>query len=271
MSHASATQNSALPQDFAGDTAIVTGSAQGLGREIAAALAARGASLVLADLDGDRLAAVAAFLGDQYGTTVITQGFDVRDGSQWEDLVRRTRECFGRVDHLVNNAGTLDIAAIVDSSPDAFRRVMDVNVTGVYLGMRAVLPHMVDQRSGSIVNISSLAGKKGMPNLAGYCASKAAVISLTQTAALEAAPHVRVNAVCPGVINTDMQQREYQILSEMTGEAPDDIEQRWLDDMPLKKFQEPGDIAEAVCFLGGARARQITGEALNVNGGLLMD
>jgi NAD(P)-dependent dehydrogenase (short-subunit alcohol dehydrogenase family) len=130
---------------------------------------------------------------------------------------------------------------------------------------------MVAARRGSIVNLASLAGKKGMANSAAYCASKAAVISLTQTAALEAAPYVRVNAVCPGVINTEMQQRKYAIVSEMTGQDPKEIQDSWLKDMPLGAFQEPRDIADAVCFLASQRARQITGEAINVNGGLLMD
>jgi NAD(P)-dependent dehydrogenase (short-subunit alcohol dehydrogenase family) len=267
MTHTS----SAPVLEFAGEVALVTGGAQGLGREIATALAARGASIVLADLDVDKLSAAAADLADQHGARVVTRRCDVGMDADWDEVVRSAVQTFGRLDHLVNNAGTLDIARIVDSSPDAFRRVVEVNVTGVYLGMRAVLPIMCEQRRGSIVNISSLAGKKGMVNLAGYCASKAAVISLTQTAALEAAPIVRVNAVCPGVINTEMQQREYRILSDMTGEAREAIEQRWLDDMPMKRFQEPSDIAAAVCFLSSERARQITGEALNVNGGLLMD
>lgn len=257
--------------DFEGQVFIVTGAGQGLGRAIATAIASRGGRLVLCDLDGDKVQAAASHLAGAYGVDTLGRGCDVSDASAFTALVDQTVEHFGRLDHLINNAGTLHIGVITETPPEEFRRVLDVNVTGVFLGMRAALPVMVAQGSGSIVNLSSLAGKKGMANLAAYCASKAAVISLSQSAALEAAPHVRVNAVCPGVVNTEMQQREYQILSELTGQAPAEIEQNWLKDMPLGVFQEPEDIAEMVCFLSSRRARQITGEAINVNGGLLMD
>lgn len=258
-------------RDFDGEVFIVTGAGQGLGRAIAAAVAARGGTLVLCDLDGDKVRAAAAELANQHGVPALGLNCDVSDASAFAGVVEAAVSEHGRLDHLVNNAGTLHIGAITETPPDAFRRVLDVNVTGVFLGMRAVLPVMTSQGRGSIVNLSSLAGKKGMVNLAAYCASKAAVISLTQSAALESAPHVRVNAVCPGVVNTEMQQREYRILSDLTGADPKDIEQDWLNDMPLGVFQEPQDIAEAVCFLSSRRARQITGESINVNGGLLMD
>ncbi len=261
----------ALVQDFAGETFVVTGAAQGLGRAIAEAAAARGAHLVLCDLDEDKVRDVAAQLTATHNVSSLPRRCDVTDAAAVGRLVEDALAEFGRIDHLVNNAGTLHIGAVAETPPEAFRRVIDVNVTGVFLGMRAVIPVMKAQGRGSIVNVASLAGKKGMVNLAGYCASKAAVISLTQSAALEAAPSVRVNAVCPGVVNTEMQQREYDILSQITGQAPKEIEQNWLRDMPLGVFQEPSDIADAVCFLASTRARQITGEAININGGLLMD
>ncbi|WP_024804211.1 SDR family NAD(P)-dependent oxidoreductase [Nocardia sp. BMG51109] len=268
------TENQQRPdtsREFAGEVFVVTGAAQGLGREIAVEAARRGADVAVCDLDGDKARAVATELGSAHGVRALAQQCDVSAPAEVAALAERVVAEFGRIDHWINNAGTLHIGPIVDTEPQAFRRVVDVNVTGVFLGMRAVLPIMKAQGRGSIVNLSSLAGKKGMVNLAGYCASKAAVISLTQTAALEAAPEIRVNAVCPGVVNTEMQQREYQIISGLTGEDPKAIEQNWLKDMPLGEFQEPGDIADAVCFLSSRRARQITGEAINVNGGLLMD
>jgi NAD(P)-dependent dehydrogenase (short-subunit alcohol dehydrogenase family) len=261
----------ALGREFSEDVFLITGAARGLGRQIATEAAARGARLMLCDLDGDKVNAAAAEIARTHDVPAIAQAVDVSDASAIAAVVEAAVSRYGRVDHLVNNAGTLHIGPITETDPQAFQRVLEVNVTGVFLGMRAVLPVMNAQRRGSIVNLSSIAGKKGMVNLAAYCASKAAVISLTQTAALEAAPHVRVNAVCPGVVNTEMQQREYEILSEMTGQDPNDIEQNWLKDMPLGAFQEPSDIADAVCFLSSQRARQITGEAINVNGGLLMD
>jgi NAD(P)-dependent dehydrogenase (short-subunit alcohol dehydrogenase family) len=258
-------------QEFTGEVFLVTGAAQGLGLEIATTGAARGAHVALCDLDGDKVRDAAAEIERVHKVETIGHPCDVSDAASITSVVENVITTFGRLDHLVNNAGTLHIGAIAETPPEAFRRVLDVNVTGVFLGMRAALPVMVAARRGSIVNLASLAGKKGMANSAAYCASKAAVISLTQTAALEAAPYVRVNAVCPGVINTDMQQREYAIVSEMTGQDPKEIQDSWLKDMPLGAFQEPRDIADAVCFLASQRARQITGEAINVNGGLLMD
>jgi NAD(P)-dependent dehydrogenase (short-subunit alcohol dehydrogenase family) len=264
-------ESDSAAKEFTGEVFLVTGAAQGLGLKIAYTAAARGAHVALCDIDRDKVRAAAAEIQRIHKVGTIGYPCDVSDASAITGVVENVVTTFGRLDHLVNNAGTLHIGAITETPPDAFRRVLDVNVTGVFLGMRAALPVMMAARRGSIVNLSSLAGKKGMANSAAYCASKAAVISLTQTAALEAAPHVRVNAVCPGVINTDMQQREYKILSEMTGQDPKEIEQNWLKDMPLGTFQEPSDVADAVCFLTSKRARQITGEAINVNGGLLMD
>lgn len=116
----------------------------------------------------------AARIAEQLGATVLARLCDVRDPEQWAQLVRCALDSVGRLDHLVNNAGTLDIASISDSSPEVSLRVLDVNATGVYLGMRAVLPAMFDQCRGSIVNVSSLAAKKGMVNFAEYCALKAA-------------------------------------------------------------------------------------------------
>jgi NAD(P)-dependent dehydrogenase (short-subunit alcohol dehydrogenase family) len=265
-----ATASGAAPE-FSDEVFLVTGAAQGLGLEIATTAAARGAHVALCDLNDDKVRAAADEIARVHSVETIGLQCDVSDASAMTRTVEAVVATFGRLDHLVNNAGTLHIGAITDTPPDAFRRVLDVNVTGVFIGMRAALPVMLAAGRGSIVNLSSLAGKKGMANSGAYCASKAAVISLTQTGALEAAPRVRVNAVCPGVINTDMQQREYEILSEMTGQDPRDIEASWLKDLPLGTFQEPSDIADSVCFLASRRARQITGEAINVNGGLLMD
>jgi NAD(P)-dependent dehydrogenase (short-subunit alcohol dehydrogenase family) len=137
--------------------------------------------------------------------------------------------------------------------------------------MKSVLPHMIERRAGSIVNVASQAGKRGNKFIAHYNASKAGVISLTQTGALEAAPHVRVNCVCPGVINTDLQETEYEVVSRLTGKARDEIKAEWVSAMPLGRFQEIEDVADVVLFLASDDARQTTGEALNVSGGMVME
>lgn len=267
----SAEAEKSTPNSESASVTIVTGAAQGLGRQIAASVAALGGHVILCDIDERKVSETASAIDSESAGFVRGVALDVRDADGWKQVVSETLAAFGRLDNLVNNAGTLEINSIVDTSPENFRRVIDVNVTGVFLGMQAVLPILLGQGSGAIVNLSSLAGKKGMPDLSAYCASKAAVISLTQSAALEAAPAVRVNAVCPGVVNTEMQQREYELISSKTGQPAEEIEQQWLDDLPMKRFQEPSDIADAVAFLLGNKARNITGEALNVNGGLLMD
>jgi NAD(P)-dependent dehydrogenase (short-subunit alcohol dehydrogenase family) len=137
--------------------------------------------------------------------------------------------------------------------------------------MKCVLPHMLQRGAGSIVNIASQAGKRGNRFIAHYNASKAGVISLTQTAALEAAPHVRVNCVCPGIINTDLQEQEYGVVSQLTGKSREEIKTEWIASMPLGQFQEVEDVADAVLFLASDDARQTTGEALNVSGGMVME
>ena len=261
----------AAKAEFAGQVFVVTGAAQGLGRDIAETAAARGAHVVLCDVNEVKVRAAATEVGDLHGAKTLAIACDVRDPDSWRDLVDRAKQTFGRIDHLVNGAGTLEVGAVVDTDPEAFRRLFDVNVTGTFLGMRAVIPTMLEQQAGSIVNISSLCGKKGMPDLAAYCASKAAVLSLTQSTALEVSPHVRVNAVCPGVIDTEMQKREYELVSARTGQTPAEIREEWVSGVPLKRLQEPSDISAAVCFLASGQARNITGESLNVNGGLFMD
>jgi NAD(P)-dependent dehydrogenase (short-subunit alcohol dehydrogenase family) len=186
-------------------------------------------------------------------------------------LIERAVSEFAGVDHLVNNAGTITISPLVEITTADWDRVIDVNLKGVFLGMKCALPHMLERGSGSIVNIASQAGKRGNRFIAHYNASKAGVISLTQTAALEAAPQVRVNCVCPGVINTVLQEQEYEVVSRLTGKSRDVIKAEWTESMPLGRFQEVEDVANAVLFLASDDALQTTGEAMNVSGGMVME
>lgn len=203
--------------------------------------------------------------------TAVAVKCDVSREGDVRALVARAITDFGRVDHFVNNAGTITIAPLVAIAETDWDRVIDVNLKGVFLGMKSVLPHMLERGSGSIVNIASQAGKRGNRYIAHYNASKAGVISLTQTAALEAAPRVRVNCVCPGIINTHLQEQEYEVVSQLTGKSRDEIKSEWIASMPLGEFQEVEDVADAVLFLASDEARQTTGEALNVSGGMVME
>jgi NAD(P)-dependent dehydrogenase (short-subunit alcohol dehydrogenase family) len=258
-------------QRFTGRSVVLTGAAQGLGRGTAAAFLAEGANLILADIDGDKVERTAAELdGAAEGTTVPVM-CDVSREDDVRALVERAVLEFGAIDHLVNNAGTITISPLVEITEADWDRVIDVNLKGVFLGMKCALPHMLKRGSGSIVNIASQAGKRGNRFIAHYNASKAGVISLTQTAALEAAPTVRVNCVCPGVINTDLQEQEYEVVSRLTGKSRDAIKSEWIESMPLGRFQEVEDVADAVLFLASDDSRQTTGEALNVSGGMVME
>jgi NAD(P)-dependent dehydrogenase (short-subunit alcohol dehydrogenase family) len=258
-------------QRFTGRSVVLTGAAQGLGRGTAAAFLAEGANLILADIEGDKIERTAAELDAAAEGTTVPVMCDVSREDDVRALVERAVLEFGAIDHLVNNAGTITISPLVEITEADWDRVIDVNLKGVFLGMKCALPHMLKRGSGSIVNIASQAGKRGNRFIAHYNASKAGVISLTQTAALEAAPTVRVNCVCPGVINTDLQEQEYEVVSRLTGKSRDAIKSEWIESMPLGRFQEVEDVADAVLFLASDDSRQTTGEALNVSGGMVME
>lgn len=226
---------------------------------------------MLCDVNEQRLEQTAAELRAEAEGRVITAICDVSREFEVRTAAERAIDAFGTIDHLVNNAGTITIAPLVDLEESEWDRVLDVNLKGVFLGMKCVLPHMLERGFGSIVNIASQAGKRGNRFIAHYNASKAGVISLTQTAALEAAPAVRVNCVCPGIINTDLQEQEYEVISSLTGKSRSEIKEEWVASMPLGRFQEVDDVADAVLFLASDDSRQTTGEALNVSGGMVME
>jgi NAD(P)-dependent dehydrogenase (short-subunit alcohol dehydrogenase family) len=256
---------------FAGHTVIVTGAARGLGRGIAEAFIDEGASVLLADINEQLLKRTVAELSPDGRDVARAVAVNVADSADIERMVEVALQWRGQVDHLVNNAGIVRIASLISTSDSDWDQVIDVNLKGVFMGMRAVLPHMVKRESGSVVNIASQAGKRGNQFISPYCASKAGVISLTQTAALEVAPHVRVNCVCPGFINTELQEEEYDIVAAITGEDRETIKAGWLAEMPLGRFQQVGDVADSVLFLSSSAASQTTGEALNISGGMVMD
>lgn len=256
---------------FADETVIVTGAARGLGRGIASAFLDEGAHVVLVDINEPILRTTAEELEEAAEGRVLELGADVSTAEDVAHMIESALKWRGKIDHLVNNAGIVRIAPLVEVTESDWDRVIGVNLKGVYLGVRAVLPHMLERQAGSIVSIASQAGKRGNRYIAPYCASKAGVISLTQTAALEAAPYVRVNCVCPGFINTELQEEEYEEVAAITGQGRDEIKQSWMAAMPLGRFQEVEDVAASVLYLSSPAASQTTGEALNISGGLVMD
>jgi meso-butanediol dehydrogenase/(S,S)-butanediol dehydrogenase/diacetyl reductase len=261
-------------------TAIVTGAGRGIGRAIATTLAKEGADIVLVDVE--RLQSVSSQYQDSYlrghqaalklvdeirlmGHRAMAVNTDVTKGAEVARMVEQALKEFGKIDILVNNAGVVTNANVVDLSEDQWDLVMNVNAKGVFLCCKAVAPHMIRNRSGKIVNISSESGKTGEKGLAHYCASKFAVIGFTQSLALELAPYnITVNAVCPGMVYTKM----WEYLTKVE-DAKTPSEEKFAQDvkqlMPLGRPQTPEDIANAVLFL--CTSDNITGESINVTGG----
>lgn len=254
---------------FEGRGVVVTGAAQGMGRAIAEAFISEGARVVLADLNEEGVVKTAGELG-QNGNTFAVR-CDVTKADDVKSLIESAVDKLGAVDVFVNNAGTITMRQVIDLGEDEWDLVMDVNAKGVFLCTRAVLPHMLDRKSGAIVNVASQAGKRGYKLFAHYCASKAAVIVFSKGVALEVAPHVRVNCVCPGIVNTDMMEREYGWEQAMTGEAKESIQKRWMSGIPMGRFQEPEHIARVALFLASDDASEMTGQAINVTGGMVME
>lgn len=254
---------------FEGRGVVVTGAAQGMGRAIAEAFVTEGARVVLADLNEEGVVKTAGEIG-QNGNTFAVR-CDVTRADDVTSLVESAVDHLGAVDVFVNNAGTITMRQVIDLGEDEWDLVMDVNAKGVFLCTRAILPHMLERKSGSIVNIASQAGKRGYKLFAHYCASKAAVIVFSKGVALEVAPHVRINCVCPGIVNTEMMEREYAWEQAMTGEAKESIQKRWMSGIPMGRFQEPEHIARVAMFLASDDASEMTGQAINVTGGMVME
>lgn len=250
---------------FDGQNVVVTGAAQGMGKAIAEAFAAEGARLLVADLNEAGAEAVAKEVGG------VGVGCDVTQAGQVQAMIDRAVGELGSIDILVNNAGTITMHPVVELTEQDWDLCMDVNAKGVFLCTRAVLPGMLERKKGAIVNIASQAGKRGYKLFTHYCASKAAVIVFSKGVALEVAPHVRVNCVCPGIVNTDMMEREYAWEEAMTGESKASIKERWMAGIPMGRFQEPHHVAGVVLFLASQDASEMTGQAINVTGGMVME
>jgi 3-oxoacyl-[acyl-carrier protein] reductase len=243
--------------EFAGQAAVVTGAARGLGRVVSALLAARGATVFMADVDGERVEAAAAELAGA-GGRVLPHRADVTD----EGSLRRLREEVlaraGRVDVLVNNAGGWRYAGIREITAEDWDWTFATNLKSVLLASRTFMDDMVAARYGRIVNVASNDAYVAKPNLAHYAAAKAAVVSLTKSLAAELAPHqVLVNAVSPGAIATE------------TAKSQDWLPKR-IAMIPVGRAAEPEDISEVILFLASRRNRFLVGETVVANGGMLM-
>jgi NAD(P)-dependent dehydrogenase (short-subunit alcohol dehydrogenase family) len=239
-----------------GKVAIITGAAGGIGAAAARRFAQEGAQLLLSDADAEGARRVASELDD--AATPVPH--DVTSEEQWQAVVAGALESFGRIDILLNNAGVFLATPLIETSLAEFRRVIDVNVVGVFLGMRTVAPVMIEQRGGSVINVSSVAGLTGAPLLSAYAASKWAVRGMSKVAAKELAQFgVRVNSLHPGQIDTEMNARQ----REQTPELID----RLIRGIPLRRIGTALEVAHAITYLASEESVYVTGSELVIDGG----
>ena len=242
-----------------GKTAIVTGAGQGIGKSIALAFARQGANVVVSDVVEATAAQVVAEI-EAIGSKAIAVACDVRQSAQCEALVDKAIETFGQLDILVNNAGVTKDGLMMRMKEEDFDFVISINLKGVFNCSKAAIRPMMKQRSGRIINISSVVGLMGNAGQANYSASKAGVIGLTKTMAKEfGSRSINVNAICPGFIQT-----------AMTDKLTDDAKKQLVQVIPFQKLGTADDVANAALFLASDLASYITGETVRVDGGMAM-
>jgi meso-butanediol dehydrogenase / (S,S)-butanediol dehydrogenase / diacetyl reductase len=256
--------------ELEGQVAIVTGGGRGIGRASALELARLGADVVVAELDmagAERTAAAVREMG-RGGRAVSA---DVTSRGDLHAMVEQARGAFGRIDILVNNAGIYRAASTLDITEEHWDSVMNINARAVFFASQAVLPTMIAQKQGAIISLASMAGKIGSRTNLPYNASKAAVISITKSLALaHAADGIRVNCVCPGFVETDMWTAVAREQGALLGLSPEEFTRQRVALVPLGRMERPDDVASVIGFLASPRAGYMTGQALSVDGGLVM-
>jgi NAD(P)-dependent dehydrogenase (short-subunit alcohol dehydrogenase family) len=250
----------AAVRDMQGKVALVTGAGSGIGRAVATLFAERGASVAVLDANGTAAQETCDLLRDR-GGRVVAVTTDVSDESQVRSAIDRIEADLGGLDFAVNNAGIDgDIEPLTEQSLDVFQRVVAVNLTGVFLGLKHEIPALMRRGGGAIVNVSSIAGLRGHPGLGPYVAAKHAVNGLTKTAAIEyGASGIRVNSVCPGGVRTPMLDAYLESAPELRASI--------IDANPMRRMGEAREMAEAVLWLCSSAASYVNGHELVVDGG----
>lgn len=245
--------------DLKGKTAIVTGAAQGIGKVIALGLAKCGADIAVSDINEDSLSSAVKEI-EALGRKAIAVKMDVSSLKDCEEMVKKTIDAFGKVDILINNAGITRDTVLLRMKEEQWDQVIQVNLKGTFNCTKAVIRSMFKQKSGKIINISSVTGAMGNAGQANYSASKAAVMGFTKSIAREYAHcGITVNAVAPGFIKT-----------AMTDAIPEKDRDAMISIIPAKRLGLPEDVADTVCFLASDMANYITGQVIHINGGMYM-
>lgn len=251
-----------------GKVAIVTGAGSGMGRAIAHGYAREGARVVVADVNGAAAQTVVDELTEQGGAASASQT-DVRDEAQVQAMVDLAASQFGGVDILVNSAGVARIIPFLDTTIEDWDLIFDVNCKGTLLCSQAAARQMIAQgRGGKIINFASQAGRRGEALVLAYCASKASVISMTQSMALALAPHkINVNGIAPGIVDTPMWVEIDKQLAHLLGWEVGEPKRRFTEPIPLGRIEQPEDVVGAAIFLASSDSDYITQQTLNVDGG----
>lgn len=253
------------------EVVLITGATKGIGRGIAYTFAEQKSKVAVTGRDERAGIKVIEELR-RIGTEALFAHLDVTNRSEAEKVIKEIEEKLGNIDILVNNAGVSDMHLVVDLSDKSWDFNMNINAKGVFIMSQLVVRRMIEKNiQGKIINLSSIGGKVAAPYLAHYCASKFAVIGFTQGLALEVAKYgIKVNAVCPGYTRTNMQNREIQWESDLKGISPEDVKQQYLANIPLGFIAEPEDIAKIVIFMASDLSDYMTGQAINVAGGVCL-
>ncbi|HSE98424.1 MAG TPA: SDR family NAD(P)-dependent oxidoreductase [Blastocatellia bacterium] len=251
-----------------GKVAIVTGGGKGIGREISLLFSREGAAVVAAGSTQEAIDQVAREIREAGGRALAART-DVADEASVENMVSATLKEFGQIDILVNNAGIIGPTAPVPAvSREDWDQVLAVNLTGTFLCAHYALPHMIERRSGRIINITSIAGLIGYPLRSPYAVSKWGMIGLTKTLAGEVGPYdITVNAIAPGPIKGPRIDEVIRRRAAQTGRSFEEVEREYIDPIALRRMAEESDVAAVALFLASEEGRNITGETLNVSGG----
>jgi meso-butanediol dehydrogenase/(S,S)-butanediol dehydrogenase/diacetyl reductase len=248
-----------------GKVALITGGGTGIGTAIAERFVADGAKICITGRRKELLEKVAKSLPS--GSVVVCQG-DVSKEEDAKRMVETTVKFGSKINVLVNNAGTNHPAPIVELDPKMWQEVIDVNLTGPFLLMKAVIPHMLKEGGGSIINISSLGGTRCLPGMPAYCSSKAGLIMLTQQAALEyGRKNIRCNAVCPGGVKTEMTKKDFGQAGQMLGIDPDTFIDQIALEIPMRRFATPSEMGGLCSYLASDDSSFMTGAVIIMDGG----